>query len=158
MSGIGNRTTNIQTLRRAIDAAERKALHPLGLTVAGFELLDILSRDPGITVPWAAARMNVSKQSTTTVLLRLAEAGLISRHPATPPDRSAALRLTTAGRTTLEAARAAVSRVDAAFTAGYRREELRELDRLLGVAVSAFPNERLTRVRAGTAVTQPAAA
>ena len=49
MAGIGNHTTNIQTLRRYIDAAERKALDPLGLTVAQFEAMDTLSRNPGVS-------------------------------------------------------------------------------------------------------------
>ena len=70
MSGIGNTTTNIQTLRRAIDAAERQALAPHVLTVAGFELLDLLSRDPGISAVWAAARIGVSAQSTGVPVTR----------------------------------------------------------------------------------------
>lgn len=147
MTGIGHRTTNVQNLRRAIDSAERQVLDPLNLTLAGFELLDVLSRDPGITVPWAAARMNVSKQSAGVVLLRLSEAGLIRRDFEAMTDRSAPIRLTAAGRERLEAARTAAASIDAVFTAGYTRAQRDDLDRLLGIGLAAFPNARLARMR-----------
>ena len=148
MSGIGNTTTNIQTLRRAIDAAEREALAPHGLTVAGFELLDLLSRDPGIPAIWAAARIGVSAQSTGAVLLRLSEAGLVSRQITSRVGQPAALRLTPGGHKLLLATRAVIDEVDDQFTADMRPGEVDELDRLLGVGLAAFPNERLDRMRA----------
>lgn len=158
MSGIGNTTTNIQTLRRAIDAAERQALSPHGLTVAGFELLDLLSRDPGISAVWAAARIGVSAQSTGTVLLRLSDAGLITRESTNGLGRPTAIRPTTAGQKTLLAARAVVDEVDDQFTAAMRPGEVEELDRLLGVGLAAFPNERLERMRASATAAASAGA
>ncbi|MBS2554542.1 winged helix-turn-helix transcriptional regulator [Catenulispora sp. NL8] len=149
MSGIGNTTTHIQTLRRAIDAAERQALAPHRLTVAGFELLDLLSRDPGISAVWAAARIGVTAQSTGTVLFRLSEAGLVTREITNRVGRPAAIRPTPAGHKVLLAAREVVDEVDDRFTAAMRPGEVGELDRLLGVGLAAFPNERLDRIRAG---------
>ncbi|OLE24234.1 MAG: hypothetical protein AUG49_13750 [Catenulispora sp. 13_1_20CM_3_70_7] len=151
MSGIGNTTTNIQTLRRAIDAAEREALAPHGLTVAGFELLDLLSRDPGISAVWAAARLGVSAQSTGTVLLRLSQAGLITRETTSGVGRPAAIRPSTAGHKVLLTARAVADEVDDRFTAGMRPAEVDELNRLLGMGLAAFPNERLERMRTNAA-------
>jgi DNA-binding MarR family transcriptional regulator len=149
MSGIGNTTTNIQALRRAIDAAERRALDPHDLTVAGFELLDLLSRDPGISAAWAAARIGVSAQSTGTVLLRLADTGLITREIDTSRHgRPTAIRLTTAGHKTLLAARAAVDKVDDQLASAMHPREVEELNQLLNVGLAAFPNERLERMRA----------
>ena len=148
MSGIGNTTTNIQTLRRAIDAAERQALAPHGLTVAGFELLDLLSRDPGISAVWAAARIGVSAQSTGTVLFRLSETGLITREFTSGVGRPAAIRPTRAGQKVLLATREVVDEIDDRFTADMRPDEVTELNRLLGVGLAAFPNERLDRMRA----------
>ena len=148
MSGIGNTTTNIQALRRAIDAAERQALEPHDLTVAGFELLDLLSRDPGISAAWAAARLGVSAQSTGTVLLRLADAGLITRKATSRHGRSTAIRLTQAGHKTLLAARAAIDKVDDQLASAMHLREVEELNQLLNVGLGAFPNERLERMRA----------
>ncbi|MBS2531983.1 winged helix-turn-helix transcriptional regulator [Catenulispora sp. NF23] len=151
MSGIGNTTTNIQTLRRAIDAAERQALAPHRLTIAGFELLDLLSRDPGISAVWAAAQIGVTAQSTGTVLFRLSEAGLVTREITSRVGRPAAIRPTPTGHRVLLAAREVVDEVDDRFTAAMRPREADELDRLLGVGLAAFPNERLERMRSAAA-------
>jgi DNA-binding MarR family transcriptional regulator len=152
MSGIGNTTTTIQILRRAIDADERAALAPHRLTIAGFELLDLLSQDPGISAVWASARIRVSAQSAGAVLLRLSEAGLITRETTIGLGRTTAIRPTQAGQKTLLAARAAVDEVDDQFNAAMKPADLNELNRLLGMGMAAFPNERLARMRA-TAIT-----
>jgi DNA-binding MarR family transcriptional regulator len=148
MSGIGNHTTGVQHLRRYIDTAERKALDPVGLTVSQFETIDTLSRYPGASAAELADLLGVSRQSTTVMVVNLADRAFIERG-ATGAGRAMPLVLTRTGRAALKTGRAAAARVDAVFTAAYRPEQLAELQRLLAIGVAAFQDLPVGTVRNG---------
>jgi DNA-binding MarR family transcriptional regulator len=141
MSGIGNHTTGVQNLRRYIDAAERKALDPVGLTTSQFDALDTLARNPGASASELADLLHVSRQNTHMQMVTLVERGLVERWQpgaARGKGRPQPLKLTPAGRSALRKARTRAGRVDAAFAAAYGPDQLAELQRLLAIGMAAL--------------------
>lgn len=141
MSGIGNHTTDVQMLRRHIDAAKRKALDPIGITTSQFEAIDTLARNPGVTATGLADLLLVSRQNTHAQVNTLIERGLVERqHPGTAPGkgRPQPLKLTPEGRSALRQGRTRTGRVDRAFAAAYEPGQLAELQHLLDIGMTAF--------------------
>lgn len=141
MTGIGKTTTNIQTLARSIGAAERQALEPHGLTVAGFAALEAISREPNITVTALAFHLHVSKQNTSVVLSRLADLKHISYGEAMTATSARRIRLTPAGRRALASASEAIEGVETRFTGAFG-DRLAEFTRQLGIGLAALPGPR----------------
>ncbi len=92
----------IGSLRRRVRRAAQAEWPLAGLTGAQAELLRLLRRRPGVSVAAAAAELDLAPNSVSTLVGRLASAGLVQRVPAEHDRRVARLHLTPQAAATLE--------------------------------------------------------
>lgn len=107
-------------------------LKPYGLTFARYEALVLLvfSRRGSLPLGKMGERLQVHPTSVTSIVRRLAEAGLIDRRPHPEDGRTVLAEITPAGREVVERATAAL--IDADFAlAALSHEQLIELSGLL---------------------------
>jgi DNA-binding MarR family transcriptional regulator len=87
----------IARLRRAMRRAARAADPSNPLAVAQLELLSAVAEDPGVRPGQLARRLNLARNSVTTLVNGLHTKGLISRTPSDTDARAIHLTLTTDG-------------------------------------------------------------
>lgn len=109
-------------------------LKPLGVGLAEFVCMRILSKHPGLTRAELARGTNVSAQAANQVLRALEERGALTRPAPAPPGRAMPARLTREGRALLKRADAAVRMADQRVLARLSADEQRHLKRLLYAA------------------------
>ncbi|MFD6952974.1 MarR family transcriptional regulator [Nocardiopsis sp. TSRI0078] len=102
----------ILTLARRVEAELNTALAPLDLTVARLGLLGHIAGVPGASFSELARMSGITVQSVHGSVRALAAAGLVRDHTARAGTASA-IEITTEGARLLDAAREAVSAVDA---------------------------------------------
>jgi len=117
-------------LRRAV-AAE---LAPLGLVLAEFVCLRILSMSPGRSNAELARDTNVSPQAMNNVLRGLQDRGIVTRPATVSSGRALPAELTAKGRALLKRAEAVVRVADERVLANLTSAQQRELRRLLDAA------------------------
>ncbi len=149
MSGIGNNTTRIQTLARAIDAAETAAIADSGLTVPQYRALEALENSTAGSVATLADRLGISRQAAQTLTSTLALKHLIRRSATAASGRTLHITLTPTARAALRRARAGIAEVEAAFTSGFRPEQIEHLRALLGDGLAALPTPQPRYVERG---------
>ncbi|MFL6112198.1 MAG: MarR family winged helix-turn-helix transcriptional regulator [Catenulispora sp.] len=140
MSGIGNNTTRIQTLARAIGAAETAAVADSGLTVPQYRALEALENSTAGSVAMLADRLGISRQAAQTLTSTLALKHLIRRSATAASGRTLHITLTPTARAALRRARAGIAEVEAAFTSAYRPEQIDRLRALLADGLAALPS------------------
>lgn len=107
------------------------ALRPLGLSLPEFVCMRILSLYPGMSSAELSRYGNVTPQAMNTVLRRLEDLGAVSRPASVPSGRALPATLTSAGRTLLKRAEAAVREADARILGKLSAAEQREFKRML---------------------------
>lgn len=107
------------------------ALAPLGLTIAEFVCLRILSQSPGSSSADLARRANVTPQAMNTVLRKLQDLGAVERPASVSSGRALPASLTTAGRALLKRAETVVFAADARLLARLTDSQQREFRRML---------------------------
>jgi DNA-binding MarR family transcriptional regulator len=100
---------SIYTAHRAITAAYAVVLDPLGLTYPQYVTLLALRDADDVAVVELAARLRLDSGTLTPILQRLDRAGHVSRARDPVDERRVRVRLTDAGRATIEAALGAVA-------------------------------------------------
>jgi DNA-binding MarR family transcriptional regulator len=121
---------------RLVQDFERYAHRPLGLTWAGFRILNALWVFDGLSQQ-EISRISgfTSRQSVSSALETLENRGLVVRQRAEGDRRKLVVELTESGRDTLLKAIAAQTRREQAWTAVLRDDQLGELVHLLRVLV-----------------------
>lgn len=109
-------------------------MRALGLGLAEYVSMRLLSANPGHTSAELARIGNVSAQAMNQVLNGLQEKGLIRRPEALSPGRTLPAQLTSAGTELLVRAEAAVHRTDQQALARLTTTEQHQLRRLLRAA------------------------
>lgn len=107
------------------------ALTPLGLTIAEFVCLRILSQSPGSSSADLARRANVTPQAMNTVLRKLQDVGAVERPASVSSGRALPASLTDAGRAMLKRAETVVFAADARLLARLTDAQQREFRRML---------------------------
>lgn len=111
-------------------------LRDTGINVSTWRLLATLSDGDGMTIG-DLARIGLYNQPTTTKIVdRLEEAGLVERHQDDKDRRKALVLITAKGRTMVEDLLAAAKRHEAQVTASYTLEEMATLKRVLRTLIS----------------------
>ncbi len=94
---------SLSSVRRALRRTSRRPGELAALTGAQLELVRLLRRRPGVTVAAAARELRVAGNTVSTLVTRLAEAGVVVKR-ADPADRRVAhLDLSPRARRTVEA-------------------------------------------------------
>jgi DNA-binding MarR family transcriptional regulator len=106
-------------------------LSPLSLTLPEFICMRMLSMNPGMSSAELSRLGNVSPQAMNTVLHRLENAQVVTRPASVASGRALPATLTSAGRTLLKRAEAAVREADARVLAKLSAAEQREFKRML---------------------------
>jgi DNA-binding MarR family transcriptional regulator len=127
----------LHRIMSALRPAVTAELRPLGLGLAEFVCLRILSMLPGQSNAELARFMNVSPQAMNNVLRGLQERGAVTRPVSVTSGRALPAQLSAQGKTLLKRAEAAVHTADQRVLANLTRGEQRELKRLLDAAASS---------------------
>ena len=93
---------------RLMVAEVRQSAGPNSLTPPQFRCLEILRRDPGLSLSTLAERMGVRQPTASLIVLRLVRDGFVARKRATGERRRAVLTLTDKGLTMIEATRSII--------------------------------------------------
>lgn len=109
------------------------ALRPLGLSLAEFVCMRILSLYPGRSSAELSRHANVTPQAMNTVLRKLEELGAVTRPASVPSGRALPATLSSSGRALLKRAETAVHEADARILGQLSAAEQREFKRMLGV-------------------------
>jgi DNA-binding MarR family transcriptional regulator len=107
------------------------ALRPIGLSLAEFVCMRILSMYPGMSSAELARHANVTPQAMNTVLRRLEELGAVTRPASVPSGRALPATLSSSGRALLKRAEAAVHEADARILSKLSAAEQHEFKRML---------------------------
>jgi DNA-binding MarR family transcriptional regulator len=129
--------TNLTRLdARLVQDFERYAHRPLGLTWAGFRILNALWAFDGLSQQ-EISRISgfTSRQSVSSALETLENRGLVARERAEGDRRKLVVQLTPTGLDTLQKAIVAQTRREQAWTAVLRDDQLSELVHLLRILV-----------------------
>jgi DNA-binding MarR family transcriptional regulator len=123
------RQLRIATLMAFKDFAmdvERSSLSP-----GSFEILELLSHNPGLGHSRLAAAIGLEKSSLVPAIARLEDLALVERKQSETDKRANELRITAKGRKVLAELRRYVLERDAGITSGMSREDVAHLNRLL---------------------------
>jgi len=93
---------------RLMVAQLRQSAGPNNLTPPQFRVLEILRREPGLSLSAVAERLGVRQPTASLIVLRLGRGGLVARRRATGERRRAVLTLTDKGLAMIEATRAII--------------------------------------------------
>jgi DNA-binding MarR family transcriptional regulator len=129
--------TNLTRLdARLVQDFERYAHRPLGLTWAGFRILNALWAFDGLSQQ-EISRISgfTSRQSVSSALETLENRGMVARERAEGDRRKLVVQLTPTGLDTLQKAIVAQTRREQAWTAVLRDDQLSELVHLLRILV-----------------------
>lgn len=124
--------TSLMRVQQLVIGRLDAILKPYGLTFARYEALVLLvfSRRGSLPLGKMGERLQVHPTSVTSIVRRLADAGLIRRRPHPDDGRTVLAEITPAGRDVVERATAALVEADFALTA-LSEEQLAELSALL---------------------------
>jgi len=86
----------------AINRAYKPMLDAMGITYPQYLVLSVLGEADGMTVGAIAARLSLESSTVTPPIKRLEQAGLVERQRSKVDERQVRVRLTDAGRATLE--------------------------------------------------------
>jgi len=115
---------------RAVTAAYRSLLEPLGLTYPQYLVMLVLWQRGPVSIKEVAAALHLDYGTLTPLLKRLEALGRLERRRRTDDERAVQLSLTAAGEALRE--RAAAVPVGVSHALGLTVAETRQLDRLLG--------------------------
>ncbi|PZQ89816.1 MAG: MarR family transcriptional regulator [Leifsonia xyli] len=104
-------------------AAMEDALRPLGMTVTHYACLELLAQRPGLSNSELARGAFVTRQSMNVLLRTLERDGYVTRPKEPTAGRVLPAQLTPRGRTSLEAATAAVRAVEVTMLAALSAAE-----------------------------------
>jgi DNA-binding MarR family transcriptional regulator len=107
----------------ALRLAMETVLRPLGLTITEYSCLELLAQHPGLSNSDLARGAFVTRQSMSVLLQALERDGLVSRPSEAPVGKVLPTRLTPQGRTSLDAASAAVRAVELRMLSGMTADE-----------------------------------
>ena len=107
----------------ALRLAMETVLRPLGLTITEYSCLELLAQHPGLSNSDLARGAFVTRQSMSVLLQALERDGLVSRPAEAPVGKVLPTRLTPQGRTSLDAASAAVRAVELRMLSGMTADE-----------------------------------
>jgi DNA-binding MarR family transcriptional regulator len=107
----------------ALRLAMETVLRPLGLTITEYSCLELLAQHPGLSNSDLARGAFVTRQSMSVLLQGLERDGLVSRPAEAPVGKVLPTRLTPQGRTSLDAASAAVRAVELRMLSGMTADE-----------------------------------
>ena len=93
---------------RLMVAEVRQSAGPNSLTPPQFRCLEILRRDPGLSLSTLAERMGVRQPTASLIVLRLVRDGFVTRKRAAGERRRAVLTLTDKGVTMIETTRSII--------------------------------------------------
>jgi DNA-binding MarR family transcriptional regulator len=126
-------TSALEDFFRALRRARGRAAqaHSDGLSLAQFQLLDVLGDDRPRTVGQLAEAGGVAQPTATRMLEGLERAGVVERSPAAEDRRCVLVSLTAPGREALAAKRAEVGAVRARLAASLTAAEQRDAAVLL---------------------------
>jgi len=85
-----------------INRAYKPMLDAMGITYPQYLVLNVLGEDDGMTVGAIAQRLSLESSTVTPPIKRLEQAGLVERQRSKIDERQVQVRLTQAGRATLE--------------------------------------------------------
>lgn len=133
--------SRVSRLARHLDRARRAAFSAHGLDTWGFDVLTALRRQgpPYELSPGALLRATLVTSGTMTNRIdRLAEVGLVSRHPDARDKRGVLVRITREGMRTVDAAFADLLDRERELLTGLDAAQQDELARLLRVLLVPF--------------------
>ena len=125
----------------ALRTAMEAALRPLGMTITHYSCLELLAQRPGLSNSELARGAFVTRQSMNVLLLALEKDGIVSRPAEARTGKVQPAQLTPAGRRSLEAATAAVRRVEDRMLAGMSPDEQASARAMLRGMVHALQGE-----------------
>src|ERR1700683_5342738 len=133
--------SRVSRLAKHLDRARTTAFASHGLQAWEFDVLSALRRQgpPYQLSPGALLRATLVTSGTMTHrIARLAEAGLVSRHPDPQDKRGVLVTLTARGRVVVDAALEDLLRSERVLLTGLDRGQRRELASLLRILLAPF--------------------
>jgi DNA-binding MarR family transcriptional regulator len=133
--------SRVSRLAKHLDRARTTAFTSHGLQAWGFDVLSALRRQgpPYQLSPGALLRATLVTSGTMTNRIdRLAEAGLVSRHPDPQDKRGVLVTLTPRGRAAVDAALEDLLRRERVLLTGLDRGQRHELASLLRILLAPF--------------------
>ncbi|MEV4558698.1 MarR family transcriptional regulator [Kitasatospora sp. NPDC049285] len=122
----------------ALHSALEAVLSPLGMTITHYSCLELLAQRPGLSNSELARGAFVTRQSMNVLLQALERQGLVIRPAKAPVGRALPTELTAGGRRQLEAASAAVRRVEQGMLANLDADEQDQMRRLLTRCIASL--------------------
>ncbi|WP_144873803.1 MarR family winged helix-turn-helix transcriptional regulator [Microbacterium sp. 1.5R] len=126
----------------ALRVAMEDVLRPLGMTITHYSCLELLAQRPGLTNSELARGTFVTRQSMNVLLQALERDGFVTRPREAAVGKALPAQLTARGRTSLEAASAAVRSVELRMLAGLTDRERDAALRALRSMVSGLRTPR----------------
>ncbi|MFE2358916.1 MarR family winged helix-turn-helix transcriptional regulator [Streptomyces parvulus] len=122
----------------ALHSAMEAVLKPMGMTITHYSCLELLAQRPGLSNSELARGTFVTRQSMNVLLQALERQGLVVRAAQAPVGRALPTELTAAGRRQLQAASAAVRRVERDMLAGLTPADQDRMRRLLTACITSL--------------------
>ncbi|MET8900811.1 MarR family winged helix-turn-helix transcriptional regulator [Streptomyces sp. NPDC004538] len=122
----------------ALHSAMEAVLKPMGMTITHYSCLELLAQRPGLSNSELARGTFVTRQSMNVLLQALERQGLVVRAAQAPVGRALPTELTAAGRRQLQAASAAVRRVEQDMLASLNAADQDQMRRLLGECIASL--------------------
>lgn len=122
----------------ALHSAMEAVLKPMGMTITHYSCLELLAQRPGLSNSELARGTFVTRQSMNVLLQALERQGLVVRAAQAPVGRALPTELTASGRRQLQAASAAVRRVERDMLAGLTPADQDRMRRLLTACITSL--------------------
>ncbi|MFF8572511.1 MarR family winged helix-turn-helix transcriptional regulator [Streptomyces sp. NPDC015140] len=122
----------------ALHSAMEAVLKPMGMTITHYSCLELLAQRPGLSNSELARGTFVTRQSMNVLLQALERQGLVVRAAQAPVGRALPTELTAAGRRQLQAASAAVRRVEQDMLAHLNAADQDQMRRLLRECIASL--------------------
>ncbi|MFF8683030.1 MarR family winged helix-turn-helix transcriptional regulator [Streptomyces sp. NPDC015237] len=122
----------------ALHSAMEAVLKPMGMTITHYSCLELLAQRPGLSNSELARGTFVTRQSMNVLLQTLERQGLVVRAAQAPVGRALPTELTAAGRRQLQAASAAVRRVEQDMLAHLNAADQDQMRRLLRECIASL--------------------
>ncbi|MFI7349427.1 MarR family winged helix-turn-helix transcriptional regulator [Streptomyces sp. NPDC049936] len=122
----------------ALHSAMEAVLKPMGMTITHYSCLELLAQRPGLSNSELARGTFVTRQSMNVLLQALERQGLVVRAAQAPVGRALPTELTAAGRRQLQAASAAVRRVEQDMLARLNAADQDQMRRLLRECIASL--------------------
>ncbi|MFD0059155.1 MarR family winged helix-turn-helix transcriptional regulator [Streptomyces sp. NPDC127168] len=122
----------------ALHSAMEAVLKPMGMTITHYSCLELLAQRPGLSNSELARGTFVTRQSMNVLLQALERQGLVVRAAQAPVGRALPTELTAAGRRQLQAASAAVRRVEQDMLAQLNAADQDQMRRLLRECIASL--------------------